>query len=102
MLESSGKSSYEENSNSIFWQENDQTRMHQMKITYDKDVDALYIELSNNKAVESEEIENDIVLDYDENDNVVGIEILNCIKNHKDLILPAIKKIDKVVNLDVT
>lgn len=73
-----------------------------MKITYDKDVDALYIELSNNKAVESEEIENDIVLDYDENDNVVGIEILNCIKNHKDLILPAIKKIDKVVNLDVT
>lgn len=73
-----------------------------MKITYDKDVDALYIELSNNKAVESEEIENDIVLDYDENDNVVGIEILNCIKNHKDLILPAIKEIDKVVNLDVT
>ena len=72
-----------------------------MRITYDKDVDALYIELSNKKAVESEEIENDIVLDYDADNKIIGIEILNCIKNHKDLILPAIKEIDKMAGLNV-
>ena len=52
-----------------------------MKITYDRDVDALYIEISTRNTVESEEIEKDIIFDYDENENIIGIEILNCIKN---------------------
>jgi uncharacterized protein YuzE len=68
-----------------------------MKITYDKDVDALYIEISNKKTVESEEVEKDIVFDYDEDNNIVGIEVLNCIKENKDTILPAIKEIEKVL-----
>ena len=72
-----------------------------MKITYDENVDALYIELSNRKAKDSEEVESDIIVDYDENDNVVGIEILNCIKKHKEFILPAIKKIEEIADLNV-
>lgn len=57
-----------------------------MEITYDKDVDALYIEINMKKAVESEEIEKDII-----------IEVLNFIKENKNNILPAIKEIEKVV-----
>ncbi|HLG30190.1 MAG TPA: DUF2283 domain-containing protein [Candidatus Brocadiales bacterium] len=68
-----------------------------MRITYDKDVDALYIEISDKKAVESEEVEKDIIFDYDENDNIVGIEVLNCVKENKDKILPALKEIGKVL-----
>lgn len=68
-----------------------------MRITYDKDVDALYIEISDKKAVESEEVEKDIIIDYDESNNIVGIEILNCIKKNKDNILPAIEEIEKVL-----
>ncbi|KKO19209.1 MAG: hypothetical protein BROFUL_02087 [Candidatus Brocadia fulgida] len=67
-----------------------------MKITYDKDVDALYIEISRKKAIESDEVEKDVIVDYDENDNIVGIEVLNCVKKNKDKILPALKEIEKV------
>lgn len=68
-----------------------------MRITYDKDVDALYIEISSKKAVESEEVEKDIIFDYDENNDIVGIEVLNCIKENKNNILPALKEIEKVL-----
>ena len=41
-----------------------------MRIMYDKDVDALYIEISGKKAIESDEVEKDVIVDYDENDNM--------------------------------
>ena len=36
----------------------------------------MYIRLKESKIVESDEISNDIILDYDEGGNVVGIEVL--------------------------
>ena len=48
-----------------------------MKIKYDKEVDALYINLSNEKIAESDEQKPGIIFDYDEKGNIVGIEILN-------------------------
>ncbi len=48
-----------------------------MKVKYDKEVDALYINLSNEKIVESDEQKPGIIFDYDEKGNIVGIEILN-------------------------
>lgn len=48
-----------------------------MKVKYDKEVDALYINLSAEKIVESDEQKPGIVFDYDANGNIVGIEILN-------------------------
>ena len=49
-----------------------------MKITYDKEVDAVYIQLTDKpKKVEyNQEYENG-VFDYDKDDNKIGIEILN-------------------------
>ena len=68
-----------------------------MNITYDKQSDALYIKLSDNKITESEEKENGIVVDYDGENNIVGIEILYFVKNHKQDIFPVFKDVEKAV-----
>ncbi|HXL57968.1 MAG TPA: DUF2283 domain-containing protein [Chitinophagaceae bacterium] len=48
-----------------------------MKVKYDKETDVLYIQLSNNPVAESDSEKSGIILDYDEQENVVGIEVLN-------------------------
>jgi uncharacterized protein YuzE len=53
------------------------------KITFDPTADAGYIYLTNEKILESDEVAPGIILDYDENDNIVGIEVLD-IHNQKD------------------
>jgi len=45
--------------------------------TYDPDVDAAYFKINDNVSVlDSEEIANGIIVDYDSDDNIVGIELL--------------------------
>lgn len=46
-----------------------------MKIQYYPETDSLYIDLSSKTSVESKEISEGIVLDYDEQGNLVGIDI---------------------------
>lgn len=48
-----------------------------MRLKVDKENDALYFPLDEIKIVESEEGETGIVLDYDAEGKVVGIEIMN-------------------------
>jgi len=48
-----------------------------MKITVDKESDTLYFRLDETKIVESEEVRPGIILDFDEDDRVVGVEFLN-------------------------
>ncbi|MFW6359429.1 MAG: DUF2283 domain-containing protein [Chroococcales cyanobacterium] len=48
-----------------------------MKVTYYQDVDAAYFYLSESKIVDSEEISPGIVCDFDQDDQVVGIEVLS-------------------------
>ena len=48
-----------------------------MKLNYYPDTDALYIDLSEQTSVESREISEGIVLDYDAAGNLVGIDIDN-------------------------
>ena len=52
-----------------------------MKINYYKETDSLYIELSSKLSSESKEISEGIVLDYDADGNLVGIDIDNA--SHK-------------------
>ena len=52
-----------------------------MKIRFDPDVDALYLQLTEANVVDSESIETDIVYDYDADDRVVGIELLRISSN---------------------
>ncbi len=51
-----------------------------MKITYDPEVDVLRILLSNTAVAESDEAKLGMILDYDKDGNVVGMEILNASK----------------------
>ncbi|MFZ4525711.1 MAG: DUF2283 domain-containing protein [Chlorobium sp.] len=48
-----------------------------MKITVDKESDTLYFRLGETKIVESEEVRIGVILDFDEDDRVVGVEFLN-------------------------
>ena len=47
-----------------------------MRLKVDEKNDALYFRLDESAIVESEEIRPGVILDYDANDNLVGIEIL--------------------------
>jgi len=46
-----------------------------MKLQYDKDTDALYIKLSDGPSTESSEVIPDIVLDFDAQGRLVGIDM---------------------------
>jgi uncharacterized protein YuzE len=60
-----------------------------MKISYYPDTDSMYIDLSLEKSVESDEVSPGIVLDYDSNGNLTGIDIDNASRklNLEELIL---------------
>jgi uncharacterized protein YuzE len=51
-----------------------------MKIRYFPDTDSLYIDLSSKSSAESEEITEGVVLDYDVEGDLVGIDIDNASK----------------------
>ncbi|MGQ9571337.1 MAG: DUF2283 domain-containing protein [Thermodesulfovibrionales bacterium] len=51
-----------------------------MKIRYYADTDSLYIDLSEKASVESLEVAPGIVVDFDETNNIVGIDIDNASK----------------------
>lgn len=49
----------------------------EMKLKMNKETDALYFRLEDSSITESEEVQPGIILDYNKNGKVVGIEILN-------------------------
>ncbi len=55
-----------------------------MKVEYDKDVDAAYIYLKypikDGEAKDTIELNENIILDFDENKKLIGVEILNASK----------------------
>ncbi len=48
-----------------------------MKLKYYQETDSLYIDLSSKPSAESKEISDGIVLDYDKDGNLAGIDIDN-------------------------
>lgn len=60
-----------------------------MKLNYYPETDSLYIDLLEKTSIESKEISEGIVLDYDAEGNLVGIDIDNASKKVqlKELIL---------------
>jgi uncharacterized protein YuzE len=47
-----------------------------MKVHIDEEADALYLRLDESQIIESEEVYPGIVLDFNEQNQVVGIEVL--------------------------
>ena len=52
-----------------------------MKIKYDKETDVLYIQLSSLAVFESDQEKQGIIIDFAQNNQIVGIEILNASAN---------------------
>ena len=48
-----------------------------MRLNYFPDTDSLYIDLTEQPSVESQEVSEGVVLDYDAQGNLVGIDIDN-------------------------
>ena len=48
-----------------------------MKLNYDPETDSLYIDLSDKPGVDSLEVSEGVVLDYDTDGNLTGIDIDN-------------------------
>jgi uncharacterized protein YuzE len=48
-----------------------------VKIRVDSKADALYLRLDESKIVESQEVSPGLILDYNEQNQVVGLEMLN-------------------------
>lgn len=46
-----------------------------MRIAYDQATDSLYIHLSDRPSVDSDEVNEGVVLDYDANGTLVGIDV---------------------------
>jgi uncharacterized protein YuzE len=51
-----------------------------MKLTMDSDSDALYLRLNDAEIADSAQVAPGVVLDYDSEDNVVGVEMLHLSK----------------------
>jgi len=67
-----------------------------MKLNYYPDTDSLYIDLSEQPSTESREISEGIVLDYDANGNLVGIDIDNASRK-VDLKQLTLRKLPSVI-----
>ena len=59
-----------------------------MKIKYDEDTDAIFFILSDHKVIESEEVLSGVIVDYDVNDQMTSVEILNFRSRKDDIELP--------------
>jgi uncharacterized protein YuzE len=62
-----------------------------MKVHFDEKTDAIYFRLDDSKIVESEEVKPGIVLDYNDKNQVVGVEILNVKKRVPEASLKEMK-----------
>jgi len=51
-----------------------------MKITFDKEADAVYIELGSGEFFSNKKIDDFTIIDLDKNGNILGIELLNVSK----------------------
>lgn len=64
-----------------------------MKFSYDPEADSLWIRWNTVAIEESDEIEPGVVLDYDAEGIVVGVEVLNASKKIENLSTLSISKV---------
>lgn len=63
-----------------------------MKVTYDKEMDILYIQFKTEQVIESDEDKSgEMIIDYTQNGSIIGIEVLNASEK-----LSLIQKFDSI------
>ena len=63
---------------------------HPMKLRVDQNAGALYLRLDNSAIVESDEVSPGVVLDYNESNEVVGVEMLGLSRRSPEVDLTAL------------
>ena len=63
-----------------------------MKILYDNETDSIYVKFSDEVIIESEEIKNDVIVDYNSKDEIVAVEVLNVKDNPHEIEIPTVLK----------
>ena len=63
-----------------------------MKISYDNETDSIYVKFMDDTITESEEVKKDVIVDYNNNDEIVSIEVLNVKTNPHEIDIPTILK----------
>ena len=56
-----------------------------MNLSFDKKANALYIRISSEKVLNSDEIAEGIIIDYNKKDNIIGVEVLNFTEKNLNL-----------------
>ncbi|MEM3590276.1 MAG: DUF2283 domain-containing protein [Candidatus Bathyarchaeia archaeon] len=59
--------------------------MNEYRISYDHGSDTLYVRVREGRVAESDEVDDGIIVDYDEGGNIVGIEVLGFSERKMDL-----------------
>jgi uncharacterized protein YuzE len=66
-----------------------------MKIRYDPKSDILYILIKEGEVSDTDEIDEDVWIEYDKDGNIIGIELWNAGEKVISNILKEIKNLDK-------
>ncbi len=71
-----------------------------MKLNYYPETDSLYIDMSEKPSVESKVISDGVVLDYDKDGNLVGIDLDNAsrIVDLKELVLSRLPMLKETIS----
>ncbi|MCG6553228.1 MAG: DUF2283 domain-containing protein [Candidatus Magnetominusculus sp. LBB02] len=67
-----------------------------MKLHYSKEADALYIRLRETEITNSDEIASDVIVDFDTDGNIIGLEILS-VSDKADLKQLTVQAFEKVM-----
>jgi len=57
-----------------------------MKISYDPDADAMYIELREDEVDHTKELDENTIIDYNKKNEVIGVELLFVKERNPDLL----------------
>ena len=63
-----------------------------MKILYDHETDTIFVKFSTDTIIESEEVKKDVIVDYNDKDEIVSVEVLNVKTNPHEIDIPTILK----------
>ena len=61
---------------------------------YDSEADAMYVQITDGNVLDSEEIADGIIVDYDNNDNILGFELIEM----EDITISSLKKLKSLLS----
>ncbi len=63
-----------------------------MKIIYDNETDNIYVQFTDDTVIESEEKNDGVIVDYNQEGDIVAVEVLNVKTNPYEIDIPTVLK----------